>query len=168
MNRRRPFLKWAGGKQRLVARIAAWLPADRQRLIEPFVGSGALFLGTDFAGYLLADSNGDLINLYRRLQGDGDAFIAASRPLFSAVTNDAERYYALRAEFNASVDPRRRALLFLYLNRHGYNGLSRYNSRGQFNVPFGRYKRPYFPAAQMTFFADHARRASFSRRTSQR
>ncbi len=58
-------------------------------------------------------------------------------------------------------DPFRRALLFLYLNRHGYNGLCRYNLRGEFNVPFGRYKRPYFPQDELYHFAEKAQNAEF-------
>lgn len=59
------------------------------------------------------------------------------------------------------ADPLRRAVLFLYLNRHGYNGLCRYNLRGEFNVPFGRYKKPYFPEAELYHFAEKAQNAEF-------
>ena len=54
-----------------------------------------------------------------------------------------------------------RALLFLYLNRHCYNGLCRYNLRGEFNVPFGRYRKPYFPEAELLWFAERAQKATF-------
>ena len=70
----RPFLKWAGNKYQIVARIKAELPPGK-RLIEPFVGSGALFLNTDFPRYWLTDANGDLIQLYQHLQREGDEFI---------------------------------------------------------------------------------------------
>ena len=76
-------------------------------------------------------------------------------------TNNAECYYQLREEFNRSTDLFRRAVLFLYLNRHGYNGLCRYNLRGEFNVPFGRYKKPYFPEAELRHFAEKAQNAEF-------
>ncbi len=59
-------------------------------------------------------------------------------------TNCAKIYYQFREAFNKSQDPFRRAVLFLYLNRYGYDGLCRYNLRGEFNVPFGSYKKPYF------------------------
>lgn len=59
------------------------------------------------------------------------------------------------------AEPLRRAVLFLYLNRHGYNGLCRYNLRGEFNVPFGRYKKPYFPEAELYHFAEKAQHAEF-------
>lgn len=156
----RPFLKWAGNKYSIVARIRALLP-EGHRLIEPFVGSGALFLNTDYADYLLADQNTDLINLYRIVQSDGDRFIAACRTYFRAENNTQAAYYALRSRFNVSADPHERAVLFVYLNRHCYNGLCRYNSRGEFNVPFGRYRKPYFPEAELAYFQAKSRRAEF-------
>lgn len=115
----RPFLKWAGNKYRLVERIVATLP-EGTRLVEPFAGSGALFLNTDYKRYLLCDANADLIALYQILKEQGEQFIEACRPLFTAENNSAEAYYALRAEFNASEDAWRRSVLFVYLNRHGY------------------------------------------------
>lgn len=156
----RPFLKWAGNKFRIVQRVTAALPAG-ERLVEPFAGSGAVFLNTDYPRYLLTDSNADLIDLYRILKKEGEAFIERCSRLFVPANNSEAAYYRLRAEFNASTDPRRRTALFLYLNRHGYNGLCRYNAKGGFNVPFGRYKHPYFPAAEMRLFHAKARRAQF-------
>ncbi|GAB4291509.1 MAG: adenine-specific DNA-methyltransferase [Thiohalomonadaceae bacterium] len=160
----RPFLKWAGNKYRLIERLKARLPAGR-RLVEPFTGSGAVFLNTDYPRYLLADGNKDLIDLYNILKREGAAFIADCRKLFRPANNTAEAYYKLRAEFNACNDTRRRAALFVYLNRHGYNGLCRYNAKGGFNVPFGRYKKPYFPEQEMLAFHHKARRATFRHAT---
>lgn len=154
----KPFLKWPGGKFRLVERIRKLLRPGR-RLVEPFLGSGAVFLNTDYDRYLLADSNVDLIDLYRRVAADGDAFIAAGRALFTADMNHAGRFYALRKEFNGTRHSTRRAALFLYLNRHCYNGLCRYNSRGEFNAPFGRYLRPYFPEKELRGFMEKSRHA---------
>lgn len=157
----RPFLKWAGGKLRVIERIRATLPAGR-RLVEPFAGSAAVSLNTDYDAYLLADSNPHLIELYRVLQRRGPAFVEACRAFFGATHNDPEVYYRLREEFNnPATDPERRAALFVYLNRHGYNGLCRYNASGLFNVPFGRYKRPYFPEREMLAFHARADRAEF-------
>lgn len=145
------FLKWAGNKQKIVDRIREVLPAGK-RLIEPFVGSGAVFMNTDYPAYLLADSNPDLINLFRQLQQEGPAFIAYCRSFFTPANNNPERYYHYRSLFNTTADARMKAALFLYLNRHGYNGLCRYNASGGFNVPFGRYRRPYFPEEEMHAF----------------
>ena len=128
----RPFLKWAGGKYRIIERIRELLP-EGERLVEPFVGSGAVFLNTRYPTYLLADSNPDLINLYRILQTEGEAFIAYCKRNFTARNNSPESYYRLRDVFNTTRDLRRKSALFVYLNRHGYNGLCRYNAKGRFN-----------------------------------
>ncbi|MCP4418453.1 MAG: Dam family site-specific DNA-(adenine-N6)-methyltransferase [Chloroflexi bacterium] len=156
----KPFLKWAGNKYKIVERIKALLP-DGKRLVEPFAGSGALFLNADYPSYLLSDANADLINLYRHLQTEGEAFIEYCRPLFTPETNQKEQFYEFRSEFNQTRNGRLKSALFLYLNKHGYNGLCRYNLKGGFNVPFGRYKRPYFPAAEMHYFQQKAQRAAF-------
>lgn len=155
------FLKWAGNKQRLVERIRRLLPPGK-RLLEPFVGSGALFLNTDYPAYLLTDANQDLIDLYLYLQREGAAFIDFCRTFFVPANNQAEVYYELRATFNTTEDPRLKAALFLYLNRHCYNGLCRYNAGGGFNVPFGRYKKPYFPQAEMEAFWRKSSQARFA------
>jgi DNA adenine methylase len=145
----RPFLKWAGAKTRLVAAIRTAAPADARRLIEPFTGSGAVALNLGYPRALLADTNADLIDVYRELKRSGENFISACEKFFTPRHNSAKTYYKLRDEFNASTDRRRKAALFVYLNRHGYNGLCRYNSRGGYNVPFGRYDAPYFPRKEM-------------------
>jgi DNA adenine methylase len=156
----RPFLKWAGNKYQIAQRIRAILPPGT-RLIEPFVGSGAVFVNTEYPAYLLADANSDLIRLYQTLQREGETFIEHCRAYFTAANNTPETYYALRDRFNATDDPREKSALFLYLNRHCYNGLCRYNARGEFNVPFGRYKKPYFPEAEMRRFHERTSTATF-------
>ncbi|POP43215.1 adenine-specific DNA-methyltransferase [Superficieibacter electus] len=160
MKKNRAFLKWAGGKYSLLDDIKKHLPQG-ECLIEPFVGAGSVFLNTDFSRYILADINSDLISLYNIVKSQTEAYVVAAREMFTPDTNAAERYYQLRDEFNQSQDPFRRAVLFLYLNRHGYNGLCRYNLRGEFNVPFGRYKKPYFPEAELYHFAEKAQNAFF-------
>lgn len=161
MKKQRAFLKWAGGKYTLVEPIRQLLPAG-DKLIEPFVGAGSVFLNTDYDKYLLNDINADLINLYKFLKRRPKTYIEDARKLFVPGNNEEQAYYALRKAFNASTDTYERSLLFLYLNRHGYNGLCRYNSRGLFNVPFGRYRAPYFPAAELEFFAEKAKKATFT------
>lgn len=159
--KQRAFLKWAGGKYALVDIISQHLP-DGEKLIEPFVGAGSVFLNTNYEQYLLNDINPDLINLYQTVKRRPHAFVDDARRLFSASNNSADAFYSLRREFNHCTDIYQRSLLFLYLNRHGYNGLCRYNSRGFFNVPFGKYKKPYFPQAELEFFAEKAKRATFT------
>lgn len=160
MRKNRAFLKWAGGKYSLIGPIKNQLP-EGKKLIEPFVGAGSVFLNTDYDNYLLNDINADLITLYQYVKRRPKTFINDAKQLFNARNNHADAYYALRAQFNASTDPYYRSLVFLYLNRHGYNGLCRYNSKGIFNVPFGDYSKPYFPQAELEFFAEKAKRAKF-------
>ena len=156
----KPFLKWAGGKYKIIDKIQKSLPNGR-RLIEPFVGSGAVFLNIDFEEYLLADINSDLINLYKQVQEHGKDFANYASALFKPENNTQTAFYDLRAEFNACTDVARKSAIFVYLNRHCFNGLCRYNSKGQFNVPFGRYANPTFPAVEMLNFHEKSKRAVF-------
>lgn len=125
------------------------------------MGAGSVFLNTDYDAYILADINSDLINLYNIVKLRTDDFVHDARTLFADEFNNSDQFYLLREEFNTSTEPYRRALLFLYLNRHCYNGLCRYNLRGEFNVPFGRYKKPYFPEEELYWFAEKSRNATF-------
>lgn len=180
----KPFLKWAGGKYKLTPTINSLLPAG-ERLIEPFVGSGAVFLNAKFDSFLLADINEDLIDLYNCLKNEYD-FIEYSYELFKDnIYNNKDEYYRLRDLFNklkrevkifkelnikeTSLENtellnskiKEKSRIFLYLNRHGFNGLCRYNSAGGFNVPFGKYTKPYFPKKEMEFFHNKAQTATF-------
>ena len=161
MKKHRAFLKWAGGKYSLIEPISQLLP-EGDRLIEPFVGAGSVFLNTNYSRYLLNDINQDLITLYQTVKRRPKRFITDARRLFSLKNNSETVYYAFREAFNRSNDGYQRSLLFLYLNRHGYNGLCRYNSSGAFNVPFGQYRKPYFPEAELEFFSEKAKQATFT------
>lgn len=155
-------LKWAGGKTRVTPQLLKHLP-KADCLIEPFVGSGTVFMNTEYRRYVLCDSNSALINFFRQLNGRKEDTIAACRWVFKG-GNSAEVYYRRRTEFNslarqADSDPDAAMLYaayFLYLNRHGYNGLYRVNQKGEFNVPFGKYAAPYFPEEEMRLFAEKA------------
>ncbi len=160
MKKQRAFLKWAGGKYGLVEDIKRHLPPAR-KLVEPFVGAGSVFLNTDYEHYLLADINPDLINLYNLLKERPEDYISEAKRWFVAENNRKEAYLSIRAEFNKTDDVMYRSLAFLYMNRFGFNGLCRYNKKGGFNVPFGSYKKPYFPEAEMEFFAEKAKKATF-------
>jgi DNA adenine methylase len=100
----RPFLKWAGGKTRVVPHIRRLLdgvPGDR--LVEPFVGSGAVFLNLPrFRRLLLADANADLVGLFRHVAERPDDLVAAGRRLFVPANNERAAYFSLRDEFNRS------------------------------------------------------------------
>ena len=147
----RPFLKWAGGKYRILDRILQELPAGA-RFVEPFAGSCAVYLNANFPEAFICDLNSDLINLYRHIQQEGEDFIQYCAAFFTQANNTRSGYMALRDRLNASSGARERAAMLLYVNRHAFNGLIRYNSKGGFNVPFGKYKKPYFPLTELWAF----------------
>jgi DNA adenine methylase len=156
----KPFLKWAGSKYKIVERIRNSLPPGK-RLIEPFAGSGAVFLNTTYEEYLVADSNADLINLFEQIKSNGENFIEYAKPIFNEENNTESTFYRFREEFNDTKDFQRKAALFIYLNRHCFNGLCRYNSKGGFNVPFGRYAGPKFPEEEVRNFIKKSEKAIF-------
>ena len=154
----KPFLKWAGNKYKIINKIKKVLPQDA-RLIEPFVGAGAVFLNTEYSDYLLADSNADLINLYKYLKQEQKYFIDYCSEFFGDKQNTEQVYKKNKHLFNTTKDLRLKAALFLYLNKHCFNGLMRFNSKDQFNVSFGKHKMPYFPRKEMLFFSQKLNKA---------
>jgi DNA adenine methylase len=157
----RAFLKWPGGKYRILDKILSRLPAKKQ-LIEPFVGSAVVFMNADYEHYLLNDVNPDLINVYQQLKDQGQSFINYAQSFFTQKHNQSKLYYSFRRKFNESTDKTQRAALFIYLNRHGFNGLCRYNGTGGYNVPFGQYTRVYFPERELQLCQQKLGRATLS------
>lgn len=157
----RPFLKWAGGKYSLLPELDRLIPAGK-RLIEPFVGGGSVFLNSDkHESFLLADVNSDLINLYQMLTVVPDLVTEWAQSFFEKLC-DEESYIECRDEFNQQrMAGPERAAAFLYLNRHCFNGLIRYNRDGQFNVGWGKKSHPYFPAIEIKAFASMAHSCVF-------
>ena len=153
----KPFLKWAGGKAKLVPHIYHQLP-QAKCLVEPFAGSVAVSLALEFDAYLLNDANADLINVYSILKEEKQEFIDYAQSFFTPENNQETRFYEWRECFNHTENCVEKAALFMYLNRHAFNGLCRYNSKGGFNVPFGRYKSPYFPADEMRGYIEKSDR----------
>jgi DNA adenine methylase len=135
----RPPLKWAGGKRWLTPHLKQiWQGHSQKRLVEPFCGGLAVVLGLQPERALLNDINNHAINFYRWLQ--------KGLKIEIEMRNDRLFYYEQRSRFNELVedgkeDSQEAAALFYYLNRTGYNGLCRFNKKGRFNVPFGRYAR---------------------------
>ncbi|PRD15306.1 DNA adenine methylase [Pantoea coffeiphila] len=154
-------LKWVGSKSRIMPELVKHLPAGR-RLVEPFAGSCAVMMSTDYPAYLVADINPDLINLYRQIQDNAEKFLLLAESFF-AINETEEDYYRAREAFNknASLSLLHRAVYFLFLNRAGYRGVCRYNRRGEFNVPYGNYKHPYFPREEIKAFSVKSQRAEF-------
>lgn len=143
----RPFLKWAGGKQQLLAQLAPLLPAAFRRYHEPFLGSGALYFHLWNMGRIampasLTDNNAELIAAYAAVRDDVDGLI--NRLQEHAASHGREHYYAVRALDRAAqpLAPVEQAARMIYLNRTCYNGLYRVNRQGYFNSPLGSYTAP--------------------------
>ena len=140
----KPPLKWAGGKRwQLPYLRPLWQPYTTRRLVEPFCGGLAVTLGLHPRRALLNDVNTHVIHFYQWLNRG----LVTSLPM----RNDERVYYAYRNRFNRLLandagESAEAAALFYYLNRTGYNGLCRFNQKGEFNVPFGRYKQINYSA----------------------
>lgn len=150
----KPFLKWAGGKSRLAELIQANLPGTGMRYVEPFLGSASVFLGisSGYGAYELSDVNPDLMTLYTRLVQEGEDFIAEVEALFDGAAS-LPLYTARRTLFNGYPHGApQRAPLFVWLNKHAFNGICRYNSKGGFNVPWNRMTAPGCPSQAMRAF----------------
>ncbi len=134
----RPFLKWAGGKSQLLDQLWEFRPATFARYHEPFLGGGAFFFRLRPERALLSDVNEELINCYETVRDKPKQLLTA----LAKHRYDEEHFYEVR-----DSNPRGRVLRAartIFLNKTAFNGLYRVNSRGKFNVPFGRYKDPQF------------------------
>lgn len=140
----RPFLKWAGGKRQLLPSILAVAPERYGAFYEPFVGGGAVFFALQPERAVINDTNAELINCYEVVRDAVGALIAALEE--HRACSSPEHYYAVRAWDRAPEFCQRpcveRAARLIYLNKSCYNGLFRVNTRGQFNVPYGRHAHP--------------------------
>ncbi|HUZ76605.1 MAG TPA: DNA adenine methylase [Chloroflexota bacterium] len=136
----KPFVKWAGGKRRLLAQMAPFFPTLQSgaRYFEPFLGGGAVYFHLQPAQAVLSDLNRELITAYRVIR-DSLAELMAD---LDGHGEDAAHYYATRARSVEELSPVEQASRFIYLNKWCYNGLYRVNSDGIFNVPRGRYSTP--------------------------
>jgi DNA adenine methylase len=134
----RPFIKWAGGKRSLVEQFLPHLPTSYGRYHEPFVGSAALFFHLMPRRASLSDTNARLIRTYRGLQSNVERVIE----LLRTYPHDKDFFTEFRKTHIDEASDEEVAAWFIYLNKTGYNGLYRVNSKNEFNVPFGDYKRP--------------------------
>jgi DNA adenine methylase len=157
----RSFLKWAGSKYNCLDDIFKQVPREGDLLIEPFVGSATVALNTNYKHNVLCDLNPDVINLYKFIVADVESVISALQEYFVPENNVKSRYYELKDKYNESIDDWERAILFVYLNRHCYNGLIRYSGKGNYNVSFGSYAKPKIPENEMRFFAKKFKNAEF-------
>ena len=139
-----PFVKWVGGKGRLLSQLRPLLPSgvEHMRHVEPFVGGGALFFSRRPGRAMLTDINPTLVAAYSAIRDDVEGVITALRGL--AGRHSKESYYQVRERYNQGrrLSSTKRAAMFIYLNKTCFNGLHRVNRKGEFNVPMGSYKNP--------------------------
>jgi len=139
----KPFVKWAGGKRQILDKLKQYIPADFNTYYEPFIGGGALFFELSPKKAVINDSNEELINVYEVLCNE-DKFNKMIRILNSHEANHSEEYYYnLRNKDKSKSSFKRladytRAARTIYLNKACFNGLYRVNSKGEFNVPYGK------------------------------
>lgn len=141
----RPFLKWAGGKQALAARLVETFPREFERYFEPFLGGGSVLLALRPPRAVAADRNAWLIDAWEQIRDAPDAVLDELVPL----PNTREDFLRLRGEDPWALPPPRRAALFVYLNKTAFRGLFRVNRAGRFNTPWGAYARRYADPANL-------------------
>lgn len=137
------FLKWAGGKRSILSEIHSRIPEYSGQYIEPFLGGGSVFFSQEISRKkLVSDSNSELINTYITVRDNPDELMSR----LSKFQNTPEEFYEVRSwDRETGYDQRDKvdkAARFIFLNKTCYNGLYRVNSKGEFNVPFGKYKNP--------------------------
>lgn len=134
-----PFVKWAGGKRQLLNELMTRVPLEFNNYLEPFLGGGTLLLNLQPKSALVNDINNQLINVYRAIKSDASELIRAVSDLDLIDTNK-EVYYERREAFNQKIHEKEldveAAALFIWLNKHCFNGLYRVNKSGLFNVPY--------------------------------
>ena len=141
-----PFVKWAGGKRQLIPQIRERMPEKYNDYYEPFIGGGAVIFDLLPANALINDINKALINTYRTICNESDAFLKEVNRLDNDIWEDGKKYYysirehyndkLMRSEYDVEL-----AALFVFINKHCFNGLYRVNGKGLFNVPYNNSRR---------------------------
>ena len=141
-----PFVKWAGGKRQLIPQIRERMPEKYNDYYEPFVGGGAVIFDLLPANALINDINKALINTYRTICNEPDTFLKEVNRLDNDMWEDGKKYYysirehyndkLMRSEYDVEL-----ATLFVFINKHCFNGLYRVNGKGLFNVPYNNSRR---------------------------
>ena len=141
-----PFVKWAGGKRQLLTQIKEKMPEKYNNYFEPFVGGGAVTFALLPENALINDINKALINAYRQICNAPEVFLKAIKKLDNEIWEDGKEYYyflrehyndkLMKTEFDVEL-----AALFVFINKHCFNGLYRVNGKGLFNVPYNNSRR---------------------------
>jgi DNA adenine methylase len=157
-------LRWVGSKRWILPHILPHLtPSPGGTLIDAFTGSGivgasalhnARQTGSDLR-VVMTDLNADVIDFHTTLKTRPEEFAAEVSALFTSPSaNSLESYMSNRKRFNSLPSCPERTLLWFYLNRHGFNGIMRYNSSGGFNVPYGKVKNPLATVELLTVWGE--------------
>lgn len=141
-----PFIKWAGGKRQLLAQIRERMPESFNNYYEPFVGGGAVIFDLLPTSAVINDINKALVNTYRQICNASDEFMKKLNELDEAMWEDGkEYYYSLREHYNDKLMKEEfdveLAALFVFINKHCFNGLYRVNGKGLFNVPYNNSRK---------------------------
>ena len=143
----KPFLRWAGGKNRLVKFLMEFIPSDfstDNTYYEPFLGAGNLFFRKKPKNAILSDLNKELIESYQAIQKHPELVHKYLDQHLSKTCK--EYYYKKRDEYNNSKSSIKKAALFIYLNKTSFNGIWRVNNKGEYNVPYGYKEPPSLPS----------------------
>ena len=151
-----PFIRWAGGKQKLINQLLPYLPLDipTRKYWEPFVGSGSLFFSLHPKEAVLSDANEHLINCYKQVR---ENHLLVYKYLRQHANNTGkEYYYKIRSLYNRTGNSIAQAARFIYLNKTCFNGIFRVNLKGEFNVPYGWKEPPALPSLKLLRSASKA------------
>ncbi|MBC8484761.1 MAG: Dam family site-specific DNA-(adenine-N6)-methyltransferase [Bacteroidetes bacterium] len=140
-----PFIRWAGGKQRIVQKLLRFIPENIYELNyrEPFVGAGSLFFALQPSQAWLSDANSHLINCFKHVRDYPDLINTYLKQHAAKTCKD--YYYNIRQQYNRGYESTAQAARFIYLNKTCFNGIFRVNKNGQFNVPYGWKEPPALP-----------------------
>lgn len=141
-----PFVKWAGGKRQLLSQIRERMPKEYNNYYEPFIGGGAVLFDLLPESAVINDINKALINTYRQICNKPEVFINEVQRLDSEMWEDGKQYYyLLREHYNDKLMQEELdvelAALFVFINKHCFNGLYRVNGKGLFNVPYNNSRK---------------------------
>ncbi len=145
----KPIIKWAGGKTQMLNDILPKVPKNYGKYIEPFFGGGALFFSLQPENSVIADSNPELINMYRQVEGNPAGVINQLKKYI----NTEKMFYDVRAQDWLQLSKIEAAARTIFLNKTCFNGLYRVNKKGYFNVPYGKYKNPKICDEDMIYAA---------------
>lgn len=162
-----PFVKWAGGKRQLLAQIRERMPREYNRYYEPFIGGGAIVFDLLPENALINDINEALINAYVQIRENVDSFLDSINRIDSAIGEDGKAYYySMRNLYNMKLEKMEYdielAALFVFLNKHCFNGLYRVNSKGLFNVPYNNSKRVSYDEESIRMTSDYLKKVTIT------